>query len=83
MDVKHIGTIACGEELVGIIVTKMIDKTKNRQTDKRRAPYGPKMKLCPELSSMMISISIPRLRLKKFSLTHQSGIPLQASIRVG
>ena len=34
MDVKHIGIIACGEELMGIMVTKTIGKQKTERQEK-------------------------------------------------
>ena len=39
------------------MVTKEPDKTKNRQTREEPHPYGPKMTLCPEMSSVIISLA--------------------------
>lgn len=47
----------------GVTQTEDIDKTKARKT--REGPiYRPKMMMCSELSSVIISIRVPHLRLK-------------------
>lgn len=78
MDVKH---IACGEELMGIMVTKTIDNQKTERQEK--SPMWTKEEIVPGIIKHDDIHQHSTSKVKKVSLTHQSGILLQASVRVG
>lgn len=64
------------------MVTKEPDKTKNRQTREDPHPHGPKMTLCPEMSSVIISLA-SSVRVKKGIPGPPARDSLSASIPAG